>query len=127
MRAVRPQLSTKSWRKTRAYIRRLDGDRCRVCGSDGWIPEHRTRSGQLVPGRHRLVVGHIVPAERYPGHHDDPANLRTMCVACNNSQRDLDDKQWAEARAARGQATRTTLASPSPFGRRSAYGRPRIW
>ena len=46
------------------------------------IEAHYTRSCRFVPVRRVLVVGHIIPAERYPGHHDDPANLRTMCVSC---------------------------------------------
>jgi 5-methylcytosine-specific restriction endonuclease McrA len=66
-----------------------------------------------MPGRYRLVVGQIVPAERYEGRHDDTANLRTMCVSCNNSQRDLADEQWREAREARGQ----------PIGRPTTGGR----
>jgi hypothetical protein len=100
---LRPELSKASWRRTRKAVRRRDGERCVVCGSNGWIPPHVSKSGRVMPGRVRLVVGHVVPFERSGMRHDDPRNLRTMCVRCNNSQRDLSDEQWREARAARGQ------------------------
>jgi 5-methylcytosine-specific restriction endonuclease McrA len=112
-RTVRPELSRASWRRTRKRVRQRDGDRCQVCGSDGWIPPHLTQSGRFIAGRRRLVVGHITPAERYAGHHDDPRNLRTMCVSCNNSQRDLSDEQWRTARASRGQTIGTIRADYS--------------
>jgi 5-methylcytosine-specific restriction endonuclease McrA len=125
-RPVRPQLSTATWRRARTAVKARDGQCCRVCGSDGWIPAHTSRSGRQLPGRFRLVVGHVVPAEQYRGSHDDPRNLRTMCVSCNNSQRDLTDDQWRAARAARragppGQ--RPTETSRFAYGR----PRPRVW
>jgi 5-methylcytosine-specific restriction endonuclease McrA len=131
---LRPELSRASWRRTRAYVRRRDDNRCTVCGSNGWIPQHFSRSGRLIPGRYRLIVGHIVPAERSGLHHDDPRGLRTMCVRRNNSQRDLSDEQWREARAARGQPV-----TPSPgssvitrdYTRRTIFDKParppRVW
>jgi len=64
-------------------------------------------------------VGHIIPAERYPGRHNDERNLRTMCVACNNSQRELDDEQWQEARTAREGSHRS--ARVPIFPRRRIY------
>lgn len=122
-RGVRRELSRSSWRRTREAVKRRDGHRCQSCGSKGWIPEHVSRSGRRIPGRYRLVVGHIVPAERYAGHHDDPANLRTLCTSCNNSQRDLDDEQWRVARAARGQ----TVGQPATAGRTIFDRRPKVW
>lgn len=127
-RSVRPELSKASWRKTRTYVRRRDGNRCTECGSDGWIREHVTASGRFVKGRFLLVVGHIVPAEQYGGHHDDPTNLRTLCSSCNNSQRDLTNEQWQAAKAARGASAVITRS----YGHRTpsrAYGSraPRIY
>jgi 5-methylcytosine-specific restriction endonuclease McrA len=110
-RTVRPELSKASWRKTREFIKQRDHNTCQVCGSNGWIPGHFSKSGRWIPSRQLLVVGHIVPAERFPGSHDSVSNLRTMCSSCNNSQRDLDDDQWRVAKAARGQPSGSTITT----------------
>ena len=57
-----------------------------------------------MKGRYLLIAAHRVPAEQYPGRHDDLQNLTLRCSSCNNSQRDLTDQQWAEAKAARSMA-----------------------
>lgn len=119
---------TASWRKTRQAVFRRDGRCCVVCGSDGWIKGHYSKSGRWIEGRRILICAHRVPAERYPGHHDDMTNLRTLCVGCNNSQRDLDDDQWRAARAARGQSvpgesvTRPVRSLVSPDADRTIFG-----
>lgn len=129
-RPVRPELSRGSWRRVRERVKQRDGHCCTVCGSDGLIPAHASKSGRWIPTRRLLVVGHIVPAERYPGHHDDPRNLRTMCSSCNNSQRDLDDDQWRVAKDARAEAREDARRPARPFSRsrRTIFSaRPRAW
>jgi hypothetical protein len=60
--ASRPELSGAQWKRTRAAVRRRDGNACVVCG--------RTD---------RLSVHHVTPARL--GGDDSMANLVTLCVA----------------------------------------------
>jgi hypothetical protein len=60
----RPELDGAQWKRTRAAVRRRDGNRCVNCGSGD-----------------RLSVHHVVPARL--GGSDAMANLATMCVRCH--------------------------------------------
>ena len=59
--ASRPDLDTGQWKRTRAAVRRRDGNRCVVCGRSD-----------------RLSVHHVVPARL--GGSDKMSNLVTVCV-----------------------------------------------
>lgn len=41
-----------------------------------------------------LVADHRTPPHRYPGPFADPANLWTLCKACNNSKGDRTVEEW---------------------------------
>ena len=114
-RPVRPELSRASWRKTRVHVRRRDRNTCQVCGRV-----------QPAFAKRSFPVGHIVPPERYAGHHDDPANLQTLCWACNSSQSNRTSEEWRAARSGR-LVNLGILDGPrtSPY----AYGsrRRRVW
>jgi HNH endonuclease len=57
----RPDLDTGQWKRTRAAVRRRDGDRYVVCGRSDWLSVH-----------------HVVPARL--GGDDSMSNLATLCV-----------------------------------------------
>ena len=57
---------TTDWEKTRRLVLERDGHACVLCGHKGG----------------RLHVDHIVEVK--DGGTDDPANLRTLCPACDN-------------------------------------------
>lgn len=57
----RPELAGAQWKRTRAAVRRRDGNRCVVCGRND-----------------RLSVHHVVPARLGGG--DEMDNLVTVCV-----------------------------------------------
>jgi len=57
----RPELDGAQWKRTRAAVRRRDGNRCVVCGATT-----------------RLEVHHVVPARL--GGDDSMDNLVTVCV-----------------------------------------------
>lgn len=97
-RQVRPELSRSSWRKVREQVKRRDGYRCVVCGSGA-----------------KLVADHIIPAEVYLGHHDNPANLQTLCDSCNRSKGRLPDAEWKAAVFAMG-------GRPTAARKRRSYG-----
>jgi hypothetical protein len=48
------------------------------------------------PGDRWLVADHRVPPHRYRGTFADPANLWTLCKACNNSKGDRTVEEWRE-------------------------------
>ena len=77
-------------------IKARDGFCCQVCGA----PEvfTRTKSGRVMTN---LQVGHRIPAERYPGGHNDPANLWTLCRGCNASQGNRTPEEWNAAASGR--------------------------
>ena len=95
-RPFRRALSTKQWRATRKAIKARDGYCCEVRGA----PEifARTKSGRTMTN---LQVGHRIPAERYPGGHNDPANLWTLCRGCNASQGNRTPDEWRAAASGR--------------------------
>ncbi len=95
-RPFRKELSRRTWRAVRKLVKARDHYRCQVCG----LPElySRSRSGRRMSN---LQVGHRIPAERYPGPHDDPANLWTLCRGCNASQGNRTPEEWRAARSGR--------------------------
>jgi 5-methylcytosine-specific restriction endonuclease McrA len=62
--ASRPSLDKAAWQRTRAAVRRRDGNACTVCGAT-----------------ERLSVHHIVPARQ--GGSDEQENLVTLCRRCH--------------------------------------------
>jgi 5-methylcytosine-specific restriction endonuclease McrA len=62
----RPSLDTAAWRKTRAWVRQRDGNRCTECGE--------------TTG---LVVHHLVRPQ--DGGTDETSNLTTLCRICHGN------------------------------------------
>jgi hypothetical protein len=78
--AWRPELNGASWRRTRAAVRRRDGNRCAGCGAEG-----------------KLSVHHIVAARNGGG--DEMANLITLRSRCHaraeaRSRRESSNPNW---------------------------------
>jgi 5-methylcytosine-specific restriction endonuclease McrA len=102
--AVRRDLGTAEWKRTRRDARIRDGGRCVVCGS--------TRN---------LVGGHRVPAERYAGRKADPGNVWTLCQSCNVAQGNRTDAEWKLT-----ESYRRRVAARAEQPSRLSIGRPSV-
>ena len=77
-RQARKQLGRASWKRVRHHVLVRDLWQCQFCGGEA------------------TMAAHVIPADRYTGSHDDPANLVASCVGCNNSQRGMTIEEWYE-------------------------------
>ena len=104
---VRRELVSTQWKKVTPHVKARDHFRCQVCGV-----EERYRVTARGRRMSNLVVGHKIPPERYQGSHHDPANLWTLCRACNASQMNRTPEEWRAA--ATGRLVRLGLSQPTP-------------
>ena len=95
-RPVRPALLSRGWKRVCPFVKRRDHYRCCVCGVVETF--HTTPNGRRMSN---LVIGHRTPPERYPGSHNDPRNLWTLCASCNSSQGNRTPEEWLAARSGR--------------------------
>lgn len=98
-RPYRTELGTAAWKRTRARIRKRDGDRCYICGAHGIQVDHKVRGagdhdgnlGVLCDAHHREKTQREAaeamrdpsrrlkrPAEHHPGL-IDPDGDRSEC------------------------------------------------
>jgi hypothetical protein len=95
-RPTRPALLSRGWRAICPIVKRRDHYRCCVCGAtETW---HHSATGRRLSN---LLIGHKTPPERYMGSHNDPANLWTLCFACNASQGNRTVEEWFAAQSGR--------------------------
>jgi hypothetical protein len=100
------ELGTAKWKNTRRYIRRRDGDRCRLCQASGAVQ--------------RMFTHHIVP--RAQGGSDDITNLMLVCQSCH-MRLEREAQQKAAAPAAASIPPAPWLSGPDDHGRRRAQSR----